>query len=92
VRSFVLTKTRAGLKIRLSWVKGKGRARWYVTLSTRINGRPKTKVVRGVGLAGSRTVRRTVRLPATWVGTRITADLELDNDQRPVFRTRSIRY
>jgi hypothetical protein len=92
IRSFGVSKMRGAVKFRLAWVEGEGRVVWYLTLSARVNGRLLTKVVRGGGQAGSRTIKRTIRLPESWAGARISAHLEVDNGQRSLFRARSIRF
>jgi hypothetical protein len=92
VRSFVLSKTPSAIRVRMGWVKGDGRVTWQLRLSARVNGRSVTKLVRGAGQAGSRTITRTVRLPESWAGAKISARLEVHNGSRTITRNRSIRF
>lgn len=90
IRSFSLTHSGQGLKLRIGWVKGDGRVHWSVTLSARVGGRTLTKEVHGSGAPGTRTVLRQVRLPAAWKGAKVTARLVVDDNSHVLARSRSI--
>ncbi len=90
IRSFVLTHSGQGLKLRIGWVKGDGRVHWSVTLSARVGRRTLTKEVHGSGAAGTRSILRLVRLPATWRGAKVKALLMVDDNSHVLARTRSI--
>ena len=90
VRSFAVTATPSGVRLRLGWVRGEGRVRWSVELSTRIGGRRVLRTTRGAGAAGARTVLRTVRLPGSWHARPVVARLILGDDARMVTRTRTV--
>jgi hypothetical protein len=91
VRSFGLSTTRSAVRMRLGWVKGEGRVTWDLTLKARVDGRLSSKHLRGGGKAGSRSVTRTIRVPATWKGATISARLKVKNGSRLITRTRTVR-
>jgi hypothetical protein len=91
VRTFRVTPRPGAIHVRVAWTRGSGRVTWRLRLHARADGRRLTKVVRGAGRAGTRTVARTVRLPAAWAGARVSARLEVDNGSRTVTRTRALR-
>jgi hypothetical protein len=92
VRSFVLRTTPNAIKMRLGWVEGQGRVDWDLTLRARINGLPQTRYASGSGRAGSRTSNRTIRVPASWKGTTISARLRVQDAARLLTRTRTLRF
>lgn len=91
VRSFAVRKLPRAVRVRIGWTRGEGRVVWNLRLTAKVNGRRVAKRVRGAGQAGLRTVNRTVRLPARWKRTRLTARLTVKNGSRTITRTRVIR-
>ena len=53
-------------------------------------GRPVSKTVRGAGAAGTRSVTKTVVLPSSWRGSRVSAQLAVSNDGRTIHRGRTV--
>ena len=87
-----LGKSPTTLRTSISWTKGTGRVTWSLRLRTTVNGRSVTKLVRGAGQAGTRTINRTVQIPGSWKGSFISARLSVTNQGATVTRTGSIRF
>lgn len=90
LRGFALSRSGAGVRMRVGWVQGQGTVSWRLSLTARVDGRRVTRTVRGRGLAGSRTVARRIALPG-WTGATVSARLLVQDDARTLTRRRTIR-
>jgi hypothetical protein len=91
-RGLSFSTTPTTLRASIRWTRGSGRVTWDLRLRTVVGGRTVTKLVRGAGQAGTRTVNRTVQIPATWRGRTISARLLVRNEGGSIVRTRSVRF
>lgn len=92
VRSFDVRSVPGAVRVRLGWVRGSGRVEWRLQLTAKVNGRTRTRLARGVGSAGTRSVNRLVRLPSGWRGKQIVARLTVSNDSRTVSRRSTVHF
>ena len=91
-RSLSFSTTPGALRTSIRWTNGSGRVLWTLRLRSVVGGRTVTKLVRGAGQAGTRTIDRTVQIPASWRGRTISARLVVSNDGGSIVRSRSIRF
>ena len=92
VKTFGVSKNvkKSTLALNVGWLNGAGRVSYTATLSTKIGKKTVKKSVSGSGAAGSKTVRRTVSIPKTWQGRKITIRLVVKNGNTSVIRNKTI--
>lgn len=78
------------VKLNLGWLDGTGRVTYTATLSTKFGTRTVTKVVRGSGAAGPKSIARTISVPKAWKGKRVTLRLVVKNAGTSIVRTKVI--
>lgn len=91
VTAFSLLKARDAITFKLGWVRGTGPVAWNVQLSTKLGKRTVVRRVKGSLAAGSTTITRTVRIPRSWKGHRVTAKLVITNGTTTIVRTKTLR-
>ncbi len=78
------------LKLNVVWLNGTGRVNYTATLSTKLGKKTVRKVVRGSGVAGPKSVSRTVKIPKAWKGKKVTVRLVVKNNTTSLVRTKTI--
>ncbi len=79
------------LKLNVAWLNGTGRVNYTATLSTKLGKKTVRKVVKGSGVAGPKAVSKTVKIPKTWKGKKVTVRLVVKNSGTSLVRTKTIR-